>query len=197
MHRILIAVVFAGSAAFAGSGELGKTCSTGLDTPLQSGREIRMELRSAGIQIVGTDTHRLRVTCNLRDPEDLRDVSITFTPSTAGGRLRIKGGPKSDANFRIEVPRHTHLYVRTLAGEIKIRNIVGNKDVGLRAGELDIDVDNPAEYRVTDAAVKIGELSAPAHHINKGGFFRSFRDTRADGKYRLHARVTVGELRLR
>jgi hypothetical protein len=197
MLRILVAPALFAAAAYGGTTELAKTCNTGLDTALPPGRELRMEVRPAGIEIVGTDTERLRITCRLRHPEDAADVQIRFTPSSAGGQLRIKGGPMDDTELRIEVPRHTHLHLRILAGEVKVRQVVGNKDIGLRAGELTIDVDDPAEYREADASVRIGELSAPLYGVSKGGFFRSFRKTRTDGKYRLNARLTVGELRLR
>ncbi|HET8549575.1 MAG TPA: hypothetical protein VFL57_16295 [Bryobacteraceae bacterium] len=184
--------------AVAQAADLATTCTSGLDTELQPGRELRMELRSAAIHIIGRESTRLRVSCELRHPERSDDVAISFKPTPAGGTLRIRGGPRDDTQFRIEVPRQTHLFVRTPAGELKVRGVTGNKDIGLRAGELTITVDDPAEYKQTDVAVRIGELSAPIYGIgSKGGFFRSFRTSRADGKYRLNARLTVGELNLK
>jgi hypothetical protein len=196
MHRIALALFSLPVLALAGSADLSSTCNTGLDTELKPGQELRMELRSGEIQIVGTDRSRLRVTCDLKQSDDARDVSISFRPAGAGGKLRIQGGPRDDARFRIEVPRQTHLHVRTTAGELKVRDIIGNKDVQLRAGELTISGDDPAEYRQTQASVRIGELSASRYGVNKGGFFRSFRSTRPNGKYNLRAHLTVGELRL-
>jgi hypothetical protein len=198
MTRIALALSVLTASACAGTAELATTCTSGLDTELQPGREIRMDLRSAEIHIVGANTSRLRVSCELQAPEKNDDVAISYKATGGGGELKIKGGPRNDTKFRIEVPHQTHLYVRSPAGELKVRGVTGNKDIGLRAGQLTIDVGNPSEYAHTDLAVRVGELSAPVYGVaNKGGLFRSYRNSRANGKYRLNARLTIGELSLR
>jgi hypothetical protein len=198
MTRIVLALPVLTVSACAGTAELATTCTSGLDTELQPGREIRMQLRSAEIKIAGSDTSRLRVSCELQEADKTDEIAISFKPSSAGGELKIKGGPRNNTRIRIEVPRETHLYVRSPAGELKVCGVTGNKDIGLRAGELTIDVADPAEYAQTDLAVRVGELSAPVYGVpSKGGLFRPYRNSRANGKYRLNARLTVGELSLR
>jgi hypothetical protein len=47
-----------------------------------------------------------------------------------------------------------------------------------------------------DASVDIGDVNASAFGVDKGGFFRSFSRTTAEGEYRLRAHVLTGEIDL-
>jgi hypothetical protein len=95
----------------------------------------------------------------------------------------------------IQVPSRADLYVRLTAGELTIEGIEGNKDVGLHAGELDIDVGRPEDYKSVSASVWAGELHATPYNENKEGLFRSF-DWTGKGPYTLEARLKAGEVRL-
>ena len=77
-----------------------------------------------------------------------------------------------------------------------MRDVVGDKDVELRFGQLSMEVGKAEDYRRVSASVNSGELDAPAFKISKGGLFRSFSRT-GSGKYLLHAHVGAGELDLR
>ena len=73
--------------------------------------------------------------------------------------------------------------------------IRGNKDIEMHAGDVDIDVGRPEDYKHVDAALWAGDLTATPFHVNKGGLFRSF-DWNGNGPYRLHAHLMAGDLRL-
>src|SRR5688572_31333141 len=51
----------------------------------------------------------------------------------------------------------------------------GNKDIGLGAGDLTINIADPAEYSYAEASVKAGDIKASAFGVHKGGLFRSFK----------------------
>jgi hypothetical protein len=53
----------------------------------------------------------------------------------------------------------------------------------------------PEQDRRVNASVRIGDLTADAFDVRKGGFFRSFEWT-GQGEYDLRAHLTVGDLRL-
>jgi hypothetical protein len=93
------------------------------------------------------------------------------------------------------VPTQADLYVRLTAGDLRVESIRGNKDIELHAGDVDIDVGRPEDYQHVDASVWAGDLTAAPFHVNKGGLFRSF-DWNGNGRYRLHARLKAGDLRL-
>ena len=130
----------------------------------------------------------------VRDPDDLRRV---FAAADVKGREATitTDGPN---NFKadIQVPSHADLYVRLTAGELTIQGIDGNKDVSLHAGELDIDVGRPEDYRSVSASVWAGEVHANPFNVSKEGLFRSFNWS-GKGAYTLEARLKAGEVHLR
>ena len=96
----------------------------------------------------------------------------------------------------MEVPSRADLYIRLTAGDLRLQNVEGTKDLESHAGELDIDVGRADDDGRVDASVWAGELNAAPYRITKEGLFRSF-DWSGTGRYRLHARLKAGEIRLR
>jgi len=151
-----------------------------------------MDLCSSGIELVGREEDTLRVSY---EPEH-RNVSVRIQVAGDQADLTVKDCPRNNFKVRVEVPKSSALYVRMFAGELDLRDIVGDKDVELHFGQLTIDVGKAEEYRRVSASVNSGELDAPAFNVSKGGLFRSFNQT-GSGKYVLHAHVGAGELDLR
>ena len=98
--------------------------------------------------------------------------------------------------IRIEVPWKTNLRVHLPAGEVKVEEIKGDKDIDLYAGQITITSFHEWNYRSVDAWVTIGEVRAPMYDADKGGFFRSINKKSLDGQYRLRAHVMTGEIDL-
>ncbi len=99
-------------------------------------------------------------------------------------------------HVKIEVPWKTNLRVRMPAGEVKVEEIKGDKDIDLYAGQITISSEHEWNYRSVNASVTIGQVSAAVYGADKGGFFRSFTRKSADGEYRLRAHVMTGEIDL-
>ncbi len=182
---------------FAICGPAAGTCERTFEAAVQPGGDLRMRLRSGDIEIRGSDSPVLRVSCHMQYPERAKEVAIEFEPSGKSGTLRIRGGPNNDIRFRIEVPKNTNLYIRSPAGDLSLSGVVGDKDVEIHAGDLTISVGNAADYKHADASVYAGDLSASAFGVSKDGLFRSFDKDNPGGKYRLHAHVGAGDLVLR
>jgi hypothetical protein len=74
-------------------------------------------------------------------------------------------------HFKVDigVPTRADLYIRLTAGELSVDNVEGNKDVGLHAGEIDIDVVRPEDYHSVSASVWAGEVHASPFHLSEGG----------------------------
>lgn len=98
--------------------------------------------------------------------------------------------------IKIEVPRRTNLRVRMFAGEVRVEEVKGNKDVDVGAGQITISSIHHGDYRSVDASVGVGEVEARAFGADKGGFFRSFTRKNQKGEYQLNAHVTTGEIDL-
>lgn len=172
-------------------------CDQPFSASFRGGNDLDLDIRSGDIEIVGSDEPEIQVTCEARgEPGGTRDISIRFDDKGKVGRLEVSGGPRNDVRIRIRVPRHSNLVVRCPAGDLDVIGVQGHKDVSLRAGDLTIDVGNPAEYSLAEASVKAGDLNASAFGVHKGGLFRSFRHDNPSGKYRLRASLWAGDIKL-
>jgi hypothetical protein len=179
-------------ATFAQDGRIEEVGKSPVEAQFAAGGRIRMDLCSSGIDIVGTDEPKLRISYS---PE--RDnVKVRIRVFGDGADLKLTNCPHNNFRARIEVPRSSDLHVRMLAGELNLRDVTGDKDVVLHFGQLNMDVGKAEEYGHVQASVSSGELNAAAFHTEKGGLFRSF-DRSGPGKYRLYAHVGAGEIDLR
>lgn len=161
-----------------------------------SGNQLSLHLRSGDFRVVGSNENKISVRVDAKDLEKAREVRVTFDRSDHSGELHVSGGPRNDIQITVQVPQDTGLYVRMPAGELEIRDVTGDKDVQLHAGELIVNVGNPTDYSHVDASVTTGGLEAPPFHEDHGGLFRSFHKD-GNGKYKLHAHVGAGDLTLR
>src|SRR5262245_46414317 len=110
----------------------------GFETDFPSGGNLDLHVRSAEIHIVGSDYNKVAV--HVGGPEGRRATNITarFERFGNSGELHIGGGPHNNITITVQVPRNSNLFVRIPAGEVEIKDIVGNKDIKLHAGELRI-----------------------------------------------------------
>jgi len=165
--------------------------ATSLERPFTAGGRVTMDLSAGEYEITGSSDNRVRLDW---DADDRHDVDNRLTVQGTEARVSTDG-PTNHFRVRIQVPARSNLYVRLTAGELTIKGIEGDKDVELHAGELDIDVVRPEDYGHVDAKIWAGEIHASAFRITKEGLFRSF-DWNGTGKYRLHAHLKAGEMRL-
>jgi hypothetical protein len=93
------------------------------------------------------------------------------------------------------VPKNTGLYLRMPAGEVSLSGVTGDKDVSIHAGDLNISVGDPKDYREVDCSVSAGDLNAGPFGVSKDGLFRSFHQT-GNGAYRLRVHTAAGDINL-
>lgn len=158
--------------------------------------QLNLHLRSGDIRVVGRNDNKISVRVEASNLEKAREVKVRFERLDHSGELTISGGPRENIQIFVEVPKVTGLFVRMGAGQLEIRDITGDKDVQLHAGNLLVEVGDPADYSHVEASVTTGDIDAPPFGEDHGGLFRSFQKN-GNGKYRLHAHVGAGELALR
>jgi len=163
-----------------------------LEVKFASGGQVRMDLCSSGVELIGTDQPRLRVSYH---PER-DDVKVQIQVAGDQAELQITNCPRNNFRATIEVPKFSALYVRMFAGELKVRDIVGDKNVILHFGQLTMDIGKAEDYAHVNASVNSGQLDIPSFGVSKGGLFRSL-DQSGPGKYRVYANVGAGQLDLR
>jgi hypothetical protein len=161
-----------------------------------AGCNLRMHLRSGEFHIIGRKDNKISVRLEGRNANKAQNLTVRFKRFDYDGELRVFGGPKSELQVIVEIPKASSLFVRMPAGDLTIDGVVGNKDVQLHAGDLTIFVGNPADYARVDASVYTGGLEAPPFGESHGGLFRSF-EKHGPGQYKLHAHVGAGDLTLR
>ena len=173
-------------------------CGQTLDAPLRPRTVLTIHSRPAGLEIVGTDQAAIHVSCTSGDEGDAQRIRIRFKGNQDDETLTIVGNLLNGNNLRvrIEVPRKTSLRVEMSAGEVKVEEIAGDKDIDLYAGRIAISSTHPWDYRSVDVSVSIGAVRAPVYGAQKGGFFRGITKETADGEYSLHAHVLAGEIDL-
>lgn len=174
-----------------------QNCDRPFQTAFRNGSDLHLELRAGDIEIVASSEPEVRVTCQVGEHDQARDIRIRFDQTGRSGRLEITGGPSNHVKLRVQVPRESHLVVRCTAGDVDVIGVRGNKDVSLRAGQLTIDVGSASDYEFAEASVRAGDLNASAFGVHKGGLFRSFSRSNPAGKYRLRASLWAGDLTLR
>ena len=204
MYRATCIISLAALAIFSGSqaaAQSKKIEATNLpDHPFQAdyplGSQLSLHLRSGDIRVVGAAENKVSVRVDAKDLEKAREVRVLFYRSEHSADLHVSGGPRNDIQIIVEVPKDTGLYVRMPAGQLEIKDVTGDKDVEIHAGELIVSVGNPSDYSHVDASVITGDIDASPFHEDHGGLFRSFHKN-GGGKYRLHAHVGAGDLTLR
>ena len=165
-----------------------------LDTPFAANGAISMRLSAGGYRISAGRDDRIRLRWSVRRQSQLSEVEAYADVDGAEATV-IMDGPGNEFHAVIEVPARTDLHLRLSAGELSIEEVVGDKDIRLHAGEVRVDVGNPATYRRVRASVWAGELRAAPFGRRTGGLFRSL-DWRGDGEHDLRVRLKAGELRL-
>jgi hypothetical protein len=198
--RTLSAVAIASVLAWnlAGLARAEATCGQTLDAPLRPRTVLSIHSRPAGLEIVGTDQAAIHVSCTSGDEGDAQRIRIRFQGNQDDETLTITGDLRKGNNVRvrIEVPRKTSLRVEMSAGQVKVEEIAGDKDIDLYAGQITISSTRPWDYRSVDVSVSIGAVKAPVYGAEKGGFFRGITKETAGGEYSLHAHVIAGEIDL-
>jgi len=156
---------------------------------------LEIELGSGDYRIVTSASDSIAVVYDEGSSGELRKVEVQIASGHGRNHLKI-AGPKKNFYAVIEVPRKTDLRVRMATGELSVGDVEGNKDIEIRAGNLELNALRPQDYAQADFSVRIGDVYAPLFKTMRSGFPRSFK-TVGPGKYHLHAHVGVGDLTLR
>ena len=161
-----------------------------------SGGQLRMHIRSGALRVIGSDENKIRVNYSGKNASKISDVKVSLKTIGNNAELRVSGGPHNDFRIEIQVPKNSGLYLRMPAGELEVKDLTGDKDVEIHAGDMTLGVGKAEDYGHVDASVNAGDLDADPFGVSTGGLFRSF-DKHGSGKYRLHAHVGAGDLTLR
>jgi hypothetical protein len=161
-----------------------------------AGGTIHMQLHEGTMEVVGVPDDRITVSWHSKSSKDEREVSVKLRRSGAKDAMLEVDGPGERVHYRIEVPRRSNVSIEMNAGELEVSGILGNLDAELLAGEMDLRVASPKQYRSVRASVTAGQIIARPWQIDLQGLWRSFKAT-GDGDYELRAELLAGQIKIR
>ena len=163
----------------------------------KTGGSIRMNLPSGGVDVVGTPDERITVSWRSNSADLDRKVKVDLREESNGKEaVVVIDAPGNHIRYRVEVPRQSNIAIRMSAGDCAVRSVQGDVSASLLAGNLELRVAEPRDYRLVRGSVTSGGLSAKPWGIDKGGLFRSFEAT-GDGRHEIRMEVLAGQLVIR
>jgi len=164
-----------------------------------SGGEIRFDLSAGDYDFSASPDNTIRVSWRWDSSDTSRRRSAPMVKAQINvngrGATVVTDGPTNNMHYTVEVPKSANLTVRLGAGDLRIAEIEGNKDVQLHAGDVRIAVGDPQRYSQVDLSVKAGDLNAQPFGGSKDGLFRSFHWT-GKGTYQLRVHLDAGDVNL-
>ncbi len=166
--------------------------SSPVEFEFMQGGTVALDLEAGNYDIVPSSDNKVTIKYDLFGNTSTRSVRIGSGVNGRNARVVIES-PANGFHAEIAVPDKSNLYVRLTAGNLNIDGIEGSKDVEGRAGNLTIDVGDPAQYGPVYASVSSGNIQAHAWSTQKSGLMRSFHMS-GPGHYGLRAHIGAGNL---
>ena len=166
-----------------------------VDKPFAKAGTIKMSLAAGDYRISGRVDERIRVAWRADKAEDAANLKAEAEIRGTSAVLSTSGF-RNGVHFTIEVPSRSDIEIDLTAGDLDVRGIEGSKRIDTWAGDVSIDIGQPEQYRVVEASVRAGDLTAAPFKVSKGGLFRSFNWT-GKGPYSLRVKLFAGDLTLR
>ena len=166
-----------------------------VERPFAPGGHIQLKLSAADYRIAGTPGSSIRIEWRLDHPEEAAQAGAEVQVTGATAAV-VTHSPKNGVHFTISVPFRTNLDLDLSAGDLELTGIQGSQSVSSWAGDVTIDAGKPDQYRVVDASVRFGDISAHPFNFATGGVWRSF-SWKGPGQYSLKVRLFAGDLLIR
>jgi hypothetical protein len=167
-----------------------------IERPFAEGGSVRLQLTSGDYVVRAGASDRIVVRWEADDEARVKDLQRLVVDVQVTGSIALVSteGKTNHVRFVIELPARSDIRLRMRAGEIRLQDIEGHKDVRMTAGDLRIGVRRES-LGTAHASVTFGDLDARALGVSKSGIKRSL-DWIGGGRYELDARLGAGDLTL-
>jgi hypothetical protein len=166
-------VDFAPSGTIRFEGSVGELNIEGWDQPQVQVELTRFDYAAApGKDREKGKLERITVKAEKRSGNEL--VITTTLPHRNYFVRQVRGATDSDMNYRVMVPRNSHLVIHHGNGDLVVYDVSGDIETTVQVGAVTLQLDDPAQYAI-DARSRVGEIYSDY-----------------DGKYRKPLRVGEG-----
>jgi hypothetical protein len=108
---------------------------------------------------------------------------------------KVRGKTDADMNYRIMVPRDSHLIVHHGNGDVILYNVGGGIEATAHTGAIVVQLEDPAQYAI-DARSKVGEVYSDydGQHRTHLWVRESFLAPAAAPAHKIFLRVKIGDI---
>lgn len=163
-----------------------------------SGGMLQVHLKVGDLHIRRGDSNKinLRYTVKSRREQNVKRSSVDFEVHGSDATLDFHAPTSSNTSFdvELEVPAHTNIDTHMKVGDLSVENVEGDKDLELGVGDIRVTRE-PSTYRLVRASTGIGDVSSDGYGETSGWLGKTLKYT-GEGKYELHAHVSVGDITL-
>lgn len=163
-----------------------------------SGGMLHVHLKVGDLHIRRGDSNKinLRYTVKSRREQNVKRSSVDFEVHGSDATLDFHAPTSSNTSFdvELEVPANTNIDTHMKVGDLSVENVEGDKDLELGVGDIRVTRE-PSTYRLVRASTGIGDVSSDGYGETSGWLGKTLKYT-GEGKYELHAHVSVGDITL-
>jgi hypothetical protein len=163
-----------------------------------AGGMVHVRLGVGDMRIVRGDSNKIRVHYTVKSDREnkVQDARLAFEVRAHDANIEFHAptGGNTQFDVEIEVPRNTNLDVHDKVGDVTVTDIEGDKDLELGVGDVHVEVERSA-YHLVRASTSIGDVNGNGYGETSGWLGKTLK-YHGDGKYELHAHVSVGDITL-
>jgi uncharacterized protein (TIGR02246 family) len=159
--------------------------------------QVELHVRYGDVHIVPADDSHLAITYTMHSnhADYIGKVEPQFEVQSAKAVLTLKAPHDGSLEVDLKVPARTDIYLRLAAGDIQLGPIEGNKDLETHAGDILVDLVDPASYGAVDASTHAGDVVAPFGKPH--GWIGNSLNYQGAGSFHIHAHTLAGDVTLR
>ena len=171
------------------------------EADLGSGGNLTLEVNVGDVRILPAESGgKLRLELAVKSFDDtapapawIREFSFAATQGKIVLKMPMHGA--HTATITLYVPQTTNLKADLDVGDMRVAGIIGDKDLKVGIGDLDVSVADPRAYHSVKASVRIGAVNDHIFKLSPSGVLGKYASRQmADGQYRLRLHVIVGDI---
>lgn len=163
-----------------------------------AGGMVHVRLSVGDLRIRRSDSNKISMhyTVKSRHESHVKEARVDIEVRGNDARIEFKApsGGNTQFDVELEVPQNTNLDVHEKVGDLTVKDIEGDKDLELSVGDIRVEVGRVA-YHLVRASTSIGDVNGDGYGETSGWLGKTLKYS-GDGKYELHAHVSVGDITL-